>query len=528
MFDFAGDLYGRHLRVKLVEYLRGEIKFDDIGALVRQMAPGQRRSPKAPVGLVAQKGDTRHRPPTPKRAGRRGKPRHAAPAARSGNRFLNRWSGVESGREVGRPISAADQPDLRHLAAPLSRTHGRRDRADAVDPWIIAFRSKRRWRPRGRRRHSPVLRWHREGPRSRSPLPAADHARLGQRRQPALVAAYLQSKGPDRPPAGRRRHLPCPADRQRPQSRISALDPGRCHRRSAATQPPPPPSHSAAAGRRSTGVERHAPRPWSPGPRLPANGPGSSRRSAIPQPPPLDAALRHVSASTPSTEARAGASPPGRSSLAQVEGRPRRRPPSSAKATGPAGPFDIHRGRRQPGTPGPGNAVRARPAGPPTAHRGRPAHGHGGWPPAPAPAKRPGRAGSISTDSAAIRTPKWENPWSRTPPTRWSARAPAPPRPHPPGALRPRGRRPEPQAEPGDDSRPARTARDDKQRPPARAAAERRGRLVMGRRSLVATGGNPTTWAPPAGKPRPPGGRDSRAHGAPAVHNGSRLRPDRL
>jgi len=37
LFDFAGDLYGRHLRVKLVEYLRGEMKFDDIGALVRQM-----------------------------------------------------------------------------------------------------------------------------------------------------------------------------------------------------------------------------------------------------------------------------------------------------------------------------------------------------------------------------------------------------------------------------------------------------------------------------------------------------------
>lgn len=37
LFDFSGDLYGRHLRVELVEYLRGEMKFDDIGALVRQM-----------------------------------------------------------------------------------------------------------------------------------------------------------------------------------------------------------------------------------------------------------------------------------------------------------------------------------------------------------------------------------------------------------------------------------------------------------------------------------------------------------
>lgn len=37
LFDFSGDLYGRHLRVELVDYLRGEMTFDDIGALVRQM-----------------------------------------------------------------------------------------------------------------------------------------------------------------------------------------------------------------------------------------------------------------------------------------------------------------------------------------------------------------------------------------------------------------------------------------------------------------------------------------------------------
>jgi riboflavin kinase/FMN adenylyltransferase len=37
LFDFQGDLYGRHLRVQLVERLRGEAAFEDVDALVRQM-----------------------------------------------------------------------------------------------------------------------------------------------------------------------------------------------------------------------------------------------------------------------------------------------------------------------------------------------------------------------------------------------------------------------------------------------------------------------------------------------------------
>ncbi|WOI56452.1 bifunctional riboflavin kinase/FAD synthetase [Palleronia sp. LCG004] len=37
LFDFAGDLYGTHLSVGLVEYLRGEEKFDSLDALIRQM-----------------------------------------------------------------------------------------------------------------------------------------------------------------------------------------------------------------------------------------------------------------------------------------------------------------------------------------------------------------------------------------------------------------------------------------------------------------------------------------------------------
>lgn len=37
IFDFKGDLYGEHLSVAFVEYLRPEAKFDSLDALVRQM-----------------------------------------------------------------------------------------------------------------------------------------------------------------------------------------------------------------------------------------------------------------------------------------------------------------------------------------------------------------------------------------------------------------------------------------------------------------------------------------------------------
>ncbi len=37
IFDFSGDLYGAHLSVALVDYLRPEAKFDGLDALVRQM-----------------------------------------------------------------------------------------------------------------------------------------------------------------------------------------------------------------------------------------------------------------------------------------------------------------------------------------------------------------------------------------------------------------------------------------------------------------------------------------------------------
>ena len=37
LFDFSGDLYGAHLSVALVDYLRPEAKFDSLKALVAQM-----------------------------------------------------------------------------------------------------------------------------------------------------------------------------------------------------------------------------------------------------------------------------------------------------------------------------------------------------------------------------------------------------------------------------------------------------------------------------------------------------------
>jgi riboflavin kinase/FMN adenylyltransferase len=38
IFDFDGDLYGHHLSISLVEYLRPEMKFDGLQALLDHMA----------------------------------------------------------------------------------------------------------------------------------------------------------------------------------------------------------------------------------------------------------------------------------------------------------------------------------------------------------------------------------------------------------------------------------------------------------------------------------------------------------
>jgi riboflavin kinase/FMN adenylyltransferase len=44
LFDFAGDLYGRHLRVALVEHLRPEMKFPGLDALKAQIAADSARA----------------------------------------------------------------------------------------------------------------------------------------------------------------------------------------------------------------------------------------------------------------------------------------------------------------------------------------------------------------------------------------------------------------------------------------------------------------------------------------------------
>lgn len=44
LFDFEGDLYGRNMRVALIDYLRGEMTFDSLGALKEQMAEDSRRA----------------------------------------------------------------------------------------------------------------------------------------------------------------------------------------------------------------------------------------------------------------------------------------------------------------------------------------------------------------------------------------------------------------------------------------------------------------------------------------------------
>lgn len=51
ILDFDGDLYGTHLSVALVEYLRTEIKFDGIDPLIEQMAADCKRARRIIAGL---------------------------------------------------------------------------------------------------------------------------------------------------------------------------------------------------------------------------------------------------------------------------------------------------------------------------------------------------------------------------------------------------------------------------------------------------------------------------------------------
>jgi riboflavin kinase/FMN adenylyltransferase len=38
LFDFKGDLYGQHMSIAMVDYLRPEMKFDGLPGLMTQMA----------------------------------------------------------------------------------------------------------------------------------------------------------------------------------------------------------------------------------------------------------------------------------------------------------------------------------------------------------------------------------------------------------------------------------------------------------------------------------------------------------
>ena len=44
LFDYDGDLYGRHLSVEFVEFIRDECKFDDVDAMKRQMLKDARKA----------------------------------------------------------------------------------------------------------------------------------------------------------------------------------------------------------------------------------------------------------------------------------------------------------------------------------------------------------------------------------------------------------------------------------------------------------------------------------------------------
>ena len=53
LFDFKGDLYGERLDVAFIAFIRDELKFDSVEALVRQMDDD---SARARAGLAAAPG----------------------------------------------------------------------------------------------------------------------------------------------------------------------------------------------------------------------------------------------------------------------------------------------------------------------------------------------------------------------------------------------------------------------------------------------------------------------------------------
>ena len=51
LFDFNGDLYGQHLSIAFVDYLRPELKFDGLPGLLAQMAADCTRAREILVAL---------------------------------------------------------------------------------------------------------------------------------------------------------------------------------------------------------------------------------------------------------------------------------------------------------------------------------------------------------------------------------------------------------------------------------------------------------------------------------------------
>jgi riboflavin kinase / FMN adenylyltransferase len=57
LFDFDGDLYGQHLSVELIAYLRPEAKFENLGALIAQIATDAQKARKI-LGVTPQIPET--------------------------------------------------------------------------------------------------------------------------------------------------------------------------------------------------------------------------------------------------------------------------------------------------------------------------------------------------------------------------------------------------------------------------------------------------------------------------------------
>lgn len=54
IFDYSADLYGRHLKVELIEFIRDEVKFDDLAGLKKQMENDRVRAHEITSSFLSQ------------------------------------------------------------------------------------------------------------------------------------------------------------------------------------------------------------------------------------------------------------------------------------------------------------------------------------------------------------------------------------------------------------------------------------------------------------------------------------------